>query len=97
MAFVLNCHRPLTSTVEDAIEIMREIEAACGIEFNCIVNNSNIGEETTPETLRASFDFAERLSLETGLPIWMHTAEKTVAEKITEVPVLPLSLQKKYF
>ena len=97
MAFVLNCHRPLTSTVEDAVEIMREIEAACGIEFNCIVNNSNIGSETTPETVLESVDFAERLSLETGLPIWIHTAEKTVAERIKTVPVLPLSLQKKYF
>ena len=97
MAFVLNCHRPLTSTVEDAIEIMREIEAACGIEFNCIVNNSNIGHETTPESFRESFGFAEALSFETGLPVWIHTAEKTIAEEITGVPVLPLSLQKKYF
>ena len=97
MAFVVNCHRPLTATVKDTLEIMREIEAACGIEFTCIVNNSNIGSETTPETVLESVDFAERLSLETGLPIWIHTAEKTVAERITAVPVLPLSLQKKYF
>ena len=51
MAFVLNRYRPLTSTVEDAVEIMREIEAASGIQFNCIVNNSNIGNETTRETV----------------------------------------------
>ena len=42
MAFVLNRYRPLTSTVDDAVEIMREIEGACGIRFTCIVNNSNI-------------------------------------------------------
>ena len=97
MAFVLNRYRPLTSTVEDAVEIMREIEAAAGIEFNCIVNNSNIGSETTPETLLDSLKFAEDLSLATGLPIWMNTAEKTVAEGLGDIPVMPLSLQKKIF
>ena len=97
MAFVLNCFRPLTSTVDGAIEIMREIEAASGIKFNCIVNNSNIGSETTPEVVLEALDFAERVSIASGLPIWLHTAEKNVASEITEIPVMPLSLQKKYF
>ena len=97
MAFVLNRHRPLTSTVEDTVEIMREIEAAAGLKFNCIVNNSNIGSETTVDTVRASIPFAEELSVATGLPIWLNTAEKSVAEKLSEIPTLPLSLQKKLF
>ena len=97
MAFVLNRFRPLTSTVDDAIEIMREIEAASGIRFNCIVNNSNIGSETTPEAVLDSVAFAEELSQKTGLPIWLHTAEKSVAEGLSGIPLLPLSLQKKIF
>ena len=97
MAFVLNKYRPLTSTVEDTIEIMKEIEEASGICFNCIVNNSNIGHESTCETLIESIGFAKDLSSATGLPIWIHTAEKDIAEKITEIPVMPLSLQKKFF
>jgi hypothetical protein len=97
MAFVVNCYRPLTATVEDAIEIMREIEAACGIRFNCIVNNSNLGEETTAATVRDSLDFVDRLSRATGLEIWMHTAEESVAEELSELSVMPLSLQKKKF
>ena len=97
MAFVLNRYRPLTSTVEGAVEIMREIEAASGIRFNCIVNNSNIGSETTSETVIESLEFAESVSRATGLPIWIHTAEKRVAEQITDLPIMPLTLQKKYF
>ena len=97
MAFVVNRFRPLTSTVEDTVEIMREIETASGILFNCIVNNSNIGEETTRETVIESVAFAEELSRVTGLPIWLHTAEKNIAEGISELPMLPLTLQKKYF
>ena len=97
MAFVLNRYRPLTSTVNDAIEIMREIEVASGIKFNCIVNNSNIGSETTADTVRESMAFAEELSAKTGLPIWLHTAEKRVAEELSDFPMLSLSLQKKLF
>ena len=97
MAFVLNRHRPLTSTVEDTVEIMREVEAAAGLKFNCIVNNSNIGSETTADTVRNSISFAEELSAVTGLPIWLHTAEKSVAEELSGIPMLSLSLQKKLF
>ena len=97
MAFVVNCYRPLTSTVEDTVEIMKEIEAACGLRFNCIVNNSNLGDETTPDTVRESLDFVERLSAVTSLEIWMHTAKATVAEHLTDVDVMPMVLQKKIF
>ena len=97
MAFVVNRHRPLTSTVEDTVEIMKEIEAASGIRFDCIVNNSNIGAETTKEIFLDSISFAEALSIATGLPIWLHTATKSIAEGIAEIPVMPLTLQKKYF
>lgn len=98
MAFVVNCHRPLTSTVEDTVEIMREIEGACGLEFNCIVNNSNLGEATTRETVLDSVDFVERLSALTGLEVWMHTATEEVAEGLPpELNVMPMVLQKKIF
>ena len=97
MAFVVNCYRPLTSTVEDTVEIMREIEAACGLEFNCIVNNSNLGEQTTAKTVLDSLDFVERLSAATGLEIWMHTAERSVASQLDGLSVMPMTLQKKIF
>ena len=97
MVFVVNCYRPLTTTVEDAIEIMREIEAACGLEFTDIVNNSNLGEETTRETVLESVDFVIRLSEQTGLPVWMHTVERSVACELSELDVFPMSLQKKIF
>lgn len=95
--FVVNCFRPLTSTVDDAIEIMREIEKAAGLEFTCIVNNSNIGKETTAELFLSTLDFVDELSKKTGLPIWMHTAERSVAEGLSGLDVLPMTLQKKYF
>ena len=99
MAFVANCYRPLTRTPEDALEVMREIEAACGLKFTCIINNSNLGTETTPQTVLDSVAFVEALSELSGLPIFLHTATIEVAEKLSGKlsPVLPLNLQEKYF
>ena len=97
MAFVVSCYRPLTSTAEDALEIMREIEAAAGLKFTCIVNNSNLGGETTLDAVLDSLPFIEELSKISGLPIWLHTATETVAEGLSGIPVMPLRLQRKYF
>ena len=97
MVFVANCCRPLTRTPEDALEIMREIEAACGLQFTCIVNNSNLGPETTPETVTDSLPFVQKLSELSGLPVWLHTAEERVAAQLSDLPVLPMKLQVKYF
>ena len=97
MAFVVNCHRPLTSSVEDTVEIMREIEAASGLEFTCIVNNSNLGPETTTETVLDSLDFINEICEKTGLDLWIHTAESSVAKGLVDLPVLPMTLQRKIF
>ena len=97
MVFVANCYRPLTRFPEEALEVMREIENACGLKFTDIVNNSNLASETSPETIHASMDYMEKLSQLSGLPIWLTTAEKEVAAKLNTENVLPLTLQEKYF
>lgn len=97
MAFVANCYRPLTRTPEDALEVMREIEAACGLQFTHIVNNSNLGTETTPQTVLDSLPFIEKLSELSGLSVWLHTAEVSVASGLDLPNLLPLRLQEKYF
>ncbi len=99
MVFVANCYRPLTRTPEEAMEVMAEIEAACGLKFTDIVNNSNLGPETTPETVLDSQAYMERLSRLSSLPIFATTAQAHVAAQLPELdtPVLPLQLQEKYF
>ena len=99
MAFVVNFCRPLTQTAEDALEVMREIEAACGLNFTCIVNNTNLGSETDGEILSDSLEPLEALSQLSGLPVWFHTARADLIPALdAEIsPVFPLQLQKKFF
>ena len=99
MVFVANCSRPLTRTPQEALEVMKEIETACGLAFTDIVNNANLGPETTPETVLSAIDYMEKLSQLSGLPIFAHTAESHVARQLAGklTPVIPLQLQEKYF
>ena len=99
MVYVANCCRPLTRTPEDALEVMREIEAACGLRFTDIINNSNLASETTPQTILDSRGYIEKLCAISGLPLWLTTAETAVAKALagqTE-PLMALKLQEKYF
>ena len=99
MVFVANASRPLTRTPEEALEVMREIEAACGLAFTDIINNTNLASETTPETILNSLSYAEELSRISGLPIFATTAVADVAAELEGKlsNVLPLQLQEKYF
>ena len=99
MIFVANACRPLTRTPEEAMEVMAEIEAACGLKFTDLVNNTNLGTETTPETVLASADYMARLSELSGLPIFATTAETAVADALAGriENIIPLQLQEKYF
>ena len=99
MVFVANCYRPLTRTPEEALEVMREIEEACGLRFTDIINNSNLASETTPETVLDSVSYVEALRELSGLPIFATSAEMSVAAQLEgRLPnVLPLHLQEKYF
>ena len=99
MVFVANCYRPLTRTPEEALEVMGEIEQACGLRFTDLINNANLGSETTPETVLSSRDYMERLSALSGLPIFATTAMTHIAGQLDGQveSVLPLQLQEKYF
>ena len=99
MAFVANPYRPLTRTPEDALEVMREIEAACSLGFTCIVNNANLGTETTAADVLATKEYIDRLCALSGLPLWLTTAEESVAAQLADTleALLPMRLQEKYF
>ena len=99
MVFVANAYRPLTRTPEEALEVMREIEEACGLRFTDIINNSNLASETTAETVLDSVSYVEKLSQISGLPIFATSAVHTVAAALDGKlqNVLPLQLQEKYF
>lgn len=71
MLFIINKYRPLTRDSASTLAVMREIEAACAMKFTGIVNNSNLGDETTEECVLASLPYADEVAAISGLPIRM--------------------------
>ena len=97
MLMVINCYRPLTRDAASTLEVMREIEVAGGIRFTALVNNSNLGAETTAEDVLASLDYAQEVATMSNLPVVMTTADERLQEELQDkIPDLfPLKLQKK--
>ena len=97
MLLVINKYRPLTADAESVVEIMREIEQAGGIAFTGIVNNSNLGEETTAQTVLNSVEYASEVSRITGLPVKMTSVQQSLYGELKDKidNVFPLKLQHK--
>ena len=97
MLAVLNCYRPLTRDPASAIGILREIETACGLSFTAIINNSNLGRETTAQDVLDSVPYAESIAKQSGLPIVLTTVEEQLYDSLSGKidNLYPLSLQKK--
>lgn len=81
MLYVVNKYRFLTSTPAETIELMRDIELVSSLKASGIVNSSNLGLETTAETVTSSASFAQQCANEAGIPMLF-----TVAEKKLNVP-----------
>lgn len=97
MFCVVNFYRPLTTTPEEAAEIMEEIEAAAHLPFTAIINNSNLGEATTLDDVLATTEKCRTLSQMTGLPIAAVCLRQDLIPAGAEQTYMPLRLQRKYF
>ena len=97
MIFVINCFRPLTSDAQSTLEVMQEIETAAKMKFTAIVNNSNLGEETTKEDVLKSISYADEISKISGLPILATSVYNKLYDSLKdEIPGLfSLKLQDK--
>lgn len=97
MLMVLNFFRPLTPDAKSVLEVMAEIEAACKIKFTGLINNSNLGVETTPQNILSSNKKAEEVSKLTGLPLKLTTVnEQLYSQLVGKIPNLfALKLQSK--
>lgn len=96
MLLVVNVYRPETKDADGVVEIMREIERVSEIPFTGIVNNSNLGVETTAETVYGSIKTVNELSRITGLPVKFTCVKRGIdidRNKISN-DILPIDLIK---
>ena len=78
MLYVANRFRNLVQDPADALENLREIEAASHLRSTAIVNNSHLKKATTVETLREGAEYAHALAQLAGLPMACTTVPPNV-------------------
>ena len=69
MFYVINEKRYLTRNADAAAELLSEIETTSRLTATKIINNTNLGEETTLDLVKASLPYADRVCEITGLPL----------------------------
>ncbi|MCL6635718.1 MAG: hypothetical protein K6T29_08130 [Peptococcaceae bacterium] len=96
---VVNASRPLTAGVQDIVEHVGEMGRVDGL-----INNTHLGEETTPEVVQEGARIVAEAAKILGLPVLASAAEEKVAAKIGPVdcmgnPVRPLTrfMQKAFW
>lgn len=95
MLAVVSFRRYLTRSPEDAEAYLRGIERASRMKLTHLVNNTNLGMETTPEMIAESMPLCEALSAQMQLPVACVTVPDMIeppaavpAELLMRVPVV---------
>ena len=91
MFFVINTKRPLSSTTEDIIEIMYEVQTSARLQVTGLINNTNLANDTTVDMLLKGQEMIQEVSKHTNVPIAYITGKQEVIDK------LPENLHKKAF
>ncbi len=84
MWYVVNRYRYLTESVDEALKLMREIETVSRMQHTGIVNNSNLGFETTAETILRATAYGETVAKQAALPLVYTTVPKQIEAEVPQ-------------
>lgn len=80
---VVNLGRSMTSNQEEVREYLRELGKIDGV-----INNSHLGEETTPEFIQEGARIIKAVTAELGVPMIATAVEESLASKIGEKDIV---------
>ncbi|MCL2693905.1 MAG: cobalamin biosynthesis protein CobQ [Oscillospiraceae bacterium] len=87
MLYVVNQYRYLTRETDDALNLLREIEHVSGLKCTGIINNSNLGTETTSEIITASLPYAQEIAEKAGVPLVFTAGKRELDCEAADFPV----------
>jgi hypothetical protein len=83
LIFVVNSNRPYVSTVEGAEYTLRQIEKASRLNVTGIINNANVGRETSLNDIENGLVLSERLAQKLAIP-FLYTTISTHLQQEAE-------------
>jgi len=95
MRYVINKYRSLTTTEDETVEILRQIEEVTRCKATSIVNNSHLKQETSIETVKDSIEYANEVSKKCGLPLLHTTIPTNIYDEEEESSYYPVDIYVK--
>jgi len=92
MLYVINRYRALSTKVEEATELLYEIENASHLKATAIVNNSHVMQDTTARLITESFEFADKVSKATRLPVRFTAVPRFLEDEIPAENIYPVDV-----
>lgn len=88
--YVINPFRPRSATQALVLELMEKVQQRARQPIAGLINNANVGEYTTEETLLRGRDMLREISAATGIPIVAEYALASLGEGDGALPRYPL-------
>lgn len=76
--YVFSAYRFMTDNPQKCVEMLRDIEINSKLKATALINNSNIGVNTTKEDIEKSVEFAESLEFKTSLEVKFTCVNKEI-------------------
>jgi hypothetical protein len=95
MLYVVNQRRYLTSSVDEALALMYEIESAARMKHTAIINNTNLGVETTASIVEGSEEFAAECSERAEIPLLFTACPEECSEYCETENIFPVKIYVK--
>ncbi len=96
LLYVINRYRNLTTTPVEAVELLREIQAASHLKATGVVNNSHLRDETTAETVLASMAYARETAALLSLPLVYTTVPRRLVDRFSDTPGAATYIENAY-
>ena len=95
MLYVGNSRRELEPEPGEEAALLRRIQTASRLKVTHLVNNTNLGPETTSEVLLQSLPYLEEVSKRTGVPVLGAAAEERLTPHLEAEGLLPVRVYVK--
>lgn len=82
MFYVVNRYRYLTTSPEEALGLLGDIESASRLHHTGVINNSNLGKETTTALVEDTRDYGDAIAKAAGLPLVYTTFRRDLAPQV---------------
>ncbi len=90
--YVMNARRPLQQTASEAEEMLKEISRRVRMSVDGLVNNTNLGIQTTAQDLLEGQEICAQVSADLGIPLMLTTGRADILEQVQTIstPTMPI-------